>query len=95
MSAHFTNWLGRLSDAALLERCEAGIPATVYKPRTCAAPEPRYVIVECGRDCEGLLQQHWLSGEPVEICGVLFEMAVVARRRSWWRPMLVRGIVKR
>lgn len=83
----------QVSDAELLAVCNPLPVCEVCAPYPRRdKPAPRYVIVECGRDCEGALQEHWLSGAPVEISGVVFEMAVVARKRTWRRPMLVRGI---
>lgn len=85
----------RIPDAALLELCDTSQPCEVVRHAvTHAAPQPRYVIVECGRDEEVLLRDSWERGTPVEIGGVLFEMAVIARQRTWWRPALVRGIRK-
>jgi len=58
-------------------------------------PRPRYVIVEASREDEAALRESWETGEPVEIAGVRFEMAVIARRRGWFSPALVRGVEMR
>jgi hypothetical protein len=60
--------------------------------RAVGKPGPRYVIVEASREDEAALRESWETGEPVEIAGVRFEMAVIARRRGWFSPALVRGV---
>ena len=72
------------------EQCKPCVPDT---PRSKSLlPRPRYAIVEASREDEVALRDSWETGEPVEIAGVLFEMAVIARPRRWWRPALVRGV---
>lgn len=60
-------------------------------PRRPRQHRPRWTIVEASREDEVALRESWETGEPVEIAGVQFEMAVIARQRTWWRPALVRG----
>lgn len=39
------------------------------------SPEPRYTMVKA----MPALEQHWQTGRPVELLGVVFEFAVVAK----------------
>lgn len=61
------------------------------RPRPRFQPGPHWTILEASREDEVALRESWETGEPVEISGVRFEMAVIARQRTWWRPALVRG----
>jgi len=59
------------------------------------SPEPRYTMVEVGPEAIPALEQHWQTGRPVELLGVVFEFAVIARaRHRWLRPsrFVVRGV---
>lgn len=63
--------------------------------RPAKSPEPRYVMVEVGPEAIPELERHWHTGEPVELLGVVFEFAVVARTvRRWFRAdrVIVRGV---
>lgn len=60
-----------------------------------APPEPRYTMVEVGPEAIPALEQHWLSGQPIELLGVVFEFAVVAKtRKRLFRAdrLIVRGV---
>ena len=62
------------------------------------APEPRYTMVEVGPEAIPALEQHWQTGQPVELLGVVFEFAVVAKtRKRLFRAdrYVVRGIRQR
>lgn len=59
------------------------------------SPEPRYTMVEVGPEAIPALEQHWQTGRPVELLGVVFEFAVIARaRHRWFRQprFVVRGV---
>ncbi|MCY1429419.1 hypothetical protein D9M71_453350 [compost metagenome] len=77
---------------AYAEHAPARLQSPRFKP---VAHRPRYVIVEASREDEAALRESWETGEPVEIAGVRFEMAVIARRRGWFSPALVRGVEMR
>lgn len=62
------------------------------------SPEPRYTMVEVGPEAIPALEQHWQTGRPVELLGVVFEFAVVAKtRKRLFRAdrYVVRGIRER
>lgn len=65
------------------------------RPRTAEKPGADWTIVEASREEEAALRESWETGEPVEIAGVSFSVAVLARRRGWFSPALVRGVVMR
>lgn len=46
------------------------------------SPEPRYTMVEVGPEAIPALEQHWQTGRPVELLGIVFEFAVVAKTRK-------------
>lgn len=64
-------------------------------PEQRPSPEPCYTMVEVGPEAIPALEQHWQTGRPVELLGVVFEFAVIARdRHRWFRPsrFVVRGV---
>ena len=78
--------------AVFLDAHAVHAPVLPQLPRlACEKPGPVWTIVEATREDEAALRESWETGEPVEISGVRFEMAVIARQRTWWRPALVRG----
>lgn len=44
--------------------------------------EPRYTMVEVGPEAIPALEQHWQTGQPVELLGVVFEFAVVVKTQK-------------
>lgn len=69
------------------------VPDVFFEQRP--SPEPRYTMVEVGPEAIPALEQHWKTGQPVELLGVVFEFAVIARaRHRWFRPsrFVVRGV---
>ena len=63
-----------------------------------APPEPRYTMVEVGPEAIPALEWHWQSGQPIELLGVVFEFAVVAKTvKRLFRAdrYVVRGIRER
>lgn len=71
----------------------ACVPDLFFEPAV--SPEPRYVMVEVGPEAVTALEEHWSTGQPVELLGVVFEFAVIAKTVK--RPFradryVVRGI---
>lgn len=56
------------------------------------SPEPRYTMVEVGPEAFPALEQHWQTGSPVELLGVVFEFAVVAKTLFRADRYVVRGM---
>ena len=69
------------------------VPDVFFEQRP--SPEPRYTMVVVGPEAIPALEQHWQTGRPVELLGVVFEFAVIARaRHRWFQPsrFVVRGV---
>lgn len=76
-----------------------GTPVAICIPDThrahIAPPEPRYTMVEVGPEEIPALEEHWHTGRPVELLGVVFEFAVVAKTvKRLFRAdrLIVRGL---
>lgn len=85
--------------AVLFDAHEQSAPVRVARThRKHEKPGADWTIVEASREEEeeeAALRESWESGEPVEIAGVRFSVAVLARRRGWFSPARVRGVVMR
>lgn len=88
--------MNALPDSIFHDYGAAVVPCLVdgnYHPP--AAPGPRYTIVEVGPEAIGALEEHWQTGRPVELLGVVFEFAVIASvKKRFFRTdrILVRGV---